>query len=204
VRYLGRAHDEHRPARLHDRAPLARGRLDRPDLAQRPLHARRQVAVDVVQVRDEARLVAVPGEQRRELPVVHRAVHGALADLEAVDVHDRQHGAALARVDVLGRVPRGRGRARLGLAVADDADGDELRAVHDGAEGDGERVAELAALVDRAGRLGVDVRGEAARAGEGGDERGEAAGGARVGGVERRERVFEPEAGEDAGPAVAW
>jgi hypothetical protein len=48
-------------------------------------------------------------------------------------------------------------------AVADDARDEEARVVVRGAEGVRERVAELAALVDRARRLGCDVAGDPAR-----------------------------------------
>ena len=56
----------------------------------------------------------------------------------------------------------GRQRAGLGLAVADDAGDDQVRVVEGRAVGVRQRVAELAALVDRAGRLGRDVAGDAA------------------------------------------
>src|SRR3954470_23593102 len=54
-------------------------------------------------------------------------------------------------------------RARLRLAVADDAAHEELRVVEGGAVGMRERVAELAPLVDRAGRLGRCVARDPAR-----------------------------------------
>ena len=57
-------------------------------------------------------------------------------------------------------------RARLGFAVADDADDEQVRVVERGAVGVDERVAELAALVDRSRRLGCHVARDAAREGE--------------------------------------
>ena len=54
----------------------------------------------------------------------------------------------------------------LGLAVADDARDDQVRVVERRAVGVREGVAELAALVDRAGRLGRDVARDAAREAE--------------------------------------
>ena len=48
-------------------------------------------------------------------------------------------------------------RAGLGLAVADDAADEQVRVVERRAVGVRQRVAQLAALVDRAGRLGRDV-----------------------------------------------
>jgi hypothetical protein len=51
----------------------------------------------------------------------------------------------------------------LRLAVADDAGDDEIRVVEHRAERMAQRVAELAALVDRARALGRGVAGDAAR-----------------------------------------
>ena len=57
-------------------------------------------------------------------------------------------------------------RPGLGLAVADDAADEQVGIVEGGSVGVGERVAELAALVDRPGRLRRDVAGDAAGEGE--------------------------------------
>ena len=67
-------------------------------------------------------------------------------------------------------MPGGGGGARLGLAVADDAGDDQVGVVHRRAEGGRQRVAQLAALVDRAGDAGIEVAGEAAGPGEALDE----------------------------------
>ena len=63
-------------------------------------------------------------------------------------------------------MPAGRQRAGLRLAVADDAHHDQVRVVERGAVRVRQRVAELAALVDRARRLRRDVAGHAAGEGE--------------------------------------
>ena len=63
-------------------------------------------------------------------------------------------------------MPARRERARLGLAVADDAGDEQVGVVEGGAEGVHERVAELAALVDRAGRLRRRVARDPAGEGE--------------------------------------
>ena len=54
-------------------------------------------------------------------------------------------------------MPAGRERSRLGLAVADDARDEQVGVVECRAERVRKRIAELAAFVDRAGRLGCDV-----------------------------------------------
>jgi hypothetical protein len=78
-------------------------------------------------------------------------------------VQDRQHRAVVAGFEELVRVPARRQRPGLGLAVADDAADEQVGVVERRAVGVRERVAELAALVDRARRLGRDVARDAAR-----------------------------------------
>lgn len=60
-------------------------------------------------------------------------------------------------------MPRGRERPGLRLAVADHASHDQARIVEGGAESVHQRVTQLAALMDRARRLGRDMAGDAAR-----------------------------------------
>src|SRR5581483_9302724 len=67
------------------------------------------------------------------------------------------------RVEELVRVPARRERARLRLAVADDAGDGQGRVVEGRAVGVRERVAELSTLVDRAGRLRCGVARDPAR-----------------------------------------
>ena len=68
-------------------------------------------------------------------------------------------------------MPARRERPGLGLAVADHAGDQEVGVVERRAKGVRERVAELAALVDRAGRLGRGVARDAAGEGELPEER---------------------------------
>jgi hypothetical protein len=107
--------------------------------------------------------VPVALEQRRQLAVGDARGNRRVGDLVTVQVQDREDGAVGARVEELVRVPGGGERAGLGLAVADDAADEQVGVVECGPVGMGERVAELAALVDRARRLGRDVRGDPAR-----------------------------------------
>ena len=81
-------------------------------------------------------------------------------------MQDRQDDTVGCRVHELVGLPRGRERTGLGLAVAHHGHGQQARVVHDGAVGVAERVAELAALVDGAGRLGRKVARDAAGIGE--------------------------------------
>ena len=164
---LRRAQDEHRPARtLADVAARAltagsRGSRRAPRRApRRNAGARRRAGRrDPL---DEQRAPAVALEQRPSSSLGDAGEHRRVRDLVAVQMQDRQNGAVGARVEELVRVPARRERAGLRLAVADDAGDHEVGVVERSAERVRERIAELAALVDRAGRLGRDVRRDAA------------------------------------------
>lgn len=51
-----------------------------------------EICIDVIQVLNNAHLVSITREEGDQLFVVHAAIDGALADLEAIDVEDRQDG----------------------------------------------------------------------------------------------------------------
>ena len=78
-------------------------------------------------------------------------------------MQDRQHGAVAHRVEELVRVPAGGERAGFRFAIAHDAGDEQVGIVERRAEGVGQRVAQLAAFVDRAGRLRRDVARECRR-----------------------------------------
>ena len=99
---------------------------------------------------DEVRRPAAAAQELLQLLVLDARQDGRVADLVAVEVQDRQHRAVGDRVEELVGMPRGGQRAGLRLAVADDAGDDQIGVVERGAEGVAERVAELAAFVDRA------------------------------------------------------
>ena len=107
--------------------------------------------------------MAVALEERDELVRRDAGEDGGVRDLVAVQLEDRQDGAVGRGVQELVRVPARRERPRLGLAVADHAADDQVRVVERGAIRVDQRVAQLAALVDRARGLGRDVAGDAAR-----------------------------------------
>ena len=114
----------------------------------------------------EVRLVAHALKELGELLVGHAGKDGGVGDLVTVEVQDRQNDTVGCRVHELVGLPRGRERTGLGLAVAHHGHGQQARVVHDGAVGVAERVAELAALVDGAGRLGRKVARDATGIGE--------------------------------------
>ena len=170
---LRRAEHDHRPARpprLGSR--LAGVRLDGRDLGERGVQRGGEALMDggrslaVEAARDEDGAVPVALEQRHELRLGNPREDGRVRDLVAVQMEDRQHRAVGLRVEELVRVPARRERPGLRLAVADDAGDEQLGVVERRAVRVGERVAELAALVDRARRLRRDVARDPAGEGE--------------------------------------
>ena len=161
---LGGTQHEHRPARALRLAALARGALDAPNLADRPVERRSHLLVHChgLIALDEARLPAAAAEEALDLPVAHAGEDGGVGDLEAVEVQNRQHRAVGDGVHELVSVPRGRKRSCLRLAVADHAGGDQIGIVRHRAKGVGEGVAQLAALVNGAGGLGRNMARDAA------------------------------------------
>jgi 1,4-alpha-glucan branching enzyme len=122
----------------------------------RAMHRHRIVAFD------EVRPVAAPFEQARQLVAADACKQRRVGDLVPVQVQDRQRGTVGRRIHELVRVPCGRQRTGLRLAVADHARGDQIRIVEHRAVRVRERVAQFAALVDRAGHLRRDVARNAA------------------------------------------
>ena len=203
---LRRAQDDHRPARplAWLAGPGARAGSPRSRRARRrarpPAPGAPSSGSSPV---DEARRVAVALEQRAQLVLGDAGQHRRVGDLVAVEVQDRQHGAVARRVEELVRVPARGQRPGLGLAVADDAADEQVRVVERGAVGVHERVAELAALVDRARRLGRDVARDAAGEGELAEQLAHALRVARDVRVDLGVGALEVRVGDEPGAAVA-
>src|SRR3712207_2281663 len=100
---------------------------------------------------DEVDRVAVSFQYGADLAVFGATKHGRVRDLVAVQVQDRQDRPVARGVEEAGTFPGALEGPRLRLAVADHSSDDEAGVVEGRAEGVGEDVAELAALVDRAG-----------------------------------------------------
>ena len=107
--------------------------------------------------------MAVSLQQLAQLRLGDSREHSRVGDLVAVEVQDREHRSVSRRVDELVGVPARGERTCLRLAVADNAEDREARVVEGRAVRVHERVAELAALVNRARRLGRVVARYAAR-----------------------------------------
>ena len=129
---------------LLDCVDLGDGFFDR--RRHQPVHRLRIVALD------EERRPPATEEELFQFLVLDAGEDRRVADLESVEVQDRQNRAVRDRIEEFVGLPGGRQRARFGLAVADDAGDDEARIVERGAEGVAQRISEFAALVDGAGR----------------------------------------------------
>ena len=201
---LRRPQHDHRPRRLQLRGARAGLALDPADQLPGLVERRGHPGVDAVVVtRDHERGPAESAVEREQLVVAHRPGDRRGADLVAVDVEDREDGTAGPRVEEAVAVP-GRGRRPgLGLAVADDARHEQVRVVHRRPERGRQRIAELAAFVDRARRTGRQVAREAARPRERADEPLDARRVARHVRIELLERPVEVVVGEVRRGAVA-
>ena len=161
---LRRSEHDHGPARPRGVVVLARVLLNRVNLADgffqgrrhQPMHDLRVVALD------EQRGPAATLEELLQFLVLDAGEDRRVADLEAVEMQDRQHRAVGDRIEKLVGLPGRRQRPGLGLAVADDAGDDQTGIVERRAEGVAEGIAEFAAFMDRAGRRGRDMARNAA------------------------------------------
>ena len=169
---FGRAHDDHRPGGALGKTVAPRVRLDAADvvndrlerLRHQLMHLRRIIALD------KMGRIAVAAHEVVKLVVGNPRQHGRIGDLVAVEVQDRQHGAVARRVQKLVGMPACRERPSLRFAVAHNRSDDEIGVVESRAKGVRKRIAEFAALVDGAGRLGRHMTRNSAGKGELGEE----------------------------------
>ena len=156
---LWRAHDDHRPDRAFRKSFLPRIGLDAPDLADHGFERGRHELVHHSRVIpfDEMRRVAVAAKERFELLMTDPRQDCRIGDFVAVEMQDRQHRAVARRIEELVGMPARRERPCLGFAIADDGGHNEIGIIEGCAIGVRKRVAELAALVDRAGRFRRDM-----------------------------------------------
>ena len=108
---------------------------------------------------DEVGRPPVAAEQLLQFLVLDAGQDGRVGNLVAVEMQDRQHRAVGGRIEKLVGMPRRGQRSGFRLAVADDAGDDEIGIVEHRPERMAERIAQLAALVDRARALRRGVAG---------------------------------------------
>ncbi len=202
---LGRSQHDHRPARPVGALGRPRLVLDRANLGDRLVEGGGHFLVHLFGVIafDEVGRVAVSPKQRLQFFVADAREDRGVGDLVAVQVEDRQHRAVADRVQELVRMP-GRGeRTGLGLSVAHDTGHDQLGIVERHAVGVRERIAELAALVDRARRFRSDVATDVAGEGKLLEELLQSLGVLALVGIDLRVRPFEVRRPQHAGRAMA-
>src|SRR5579862_2947906 len=112
---------------------------------------------------DEMNLVAVRGEKLADLGVGFARENSRTGDLVAIEMKDRQHRAITRRVEEVDTLPRAFERCGFRFTIANHACDDEIRIVECRAERMRERVAELAAFVDRSGNMRAGMTGNTSR-----------------------------------------
>jgi hypothetical protein len=107
------------------------------DLADGFFDRRRHLPVHLFRLfaLDEERCPAAASEEVFEFLVLDSGEDCRVADLEAVEVQDRQNRSVRDRIEEFVGLPGGRQGAGFGFAVADDAGDNEPRVVECGAKG---------------------------------------------------------------------
>ena len=161
---LGRAQNDHRPKRPLGLAIANSSCLDALDLLDDHIERGRHELMHFFRLvsLDEMRGVAVAAEEMIQFFMTDSRQHAGIGDLVAVKVKDRENHPVGKRVQKFVRVPARCQGPGLGLAVADDAGHDQIRVIEGRAVGVRHGVTQLPSLVDRAGRLGGDMAGDAA------------------------------------------
>jgi hypothetical protein len=152
---FGGSEDDHRPSRPVSLAGLTSRLLVVQDLLNAVLHGCGHGLVHGLEVvtGNDVGCPAIASHEREKLLFLDSRQDGRVVDLVAVEVQDGQHTAILDRVEKFVAVPAGSKRTGLTLSVSNDCQGDGLGVVKDGTESVGERVSELAALVDASHHL---------------------------------------------------
>ena len=205
---LGCAQHDHRPGGTGVERARRRIRLDLRDLVEHLIQGVRESSVDfegiltVEASGDEVRCVPVPAHQLQQLLFGDAGEHARIGDLVAVQVEDRQHHPVMLGIEELVRVPSGRQGPGLGFAVADDRSDQQVRIVECGPVGVGQRVAQLATLVDRPRGLRCHVAGDPPGEGELAEQRADAVLGARDRVVHLAVCAVQVGVGDHPGPSV--
>ncbi|OPZ67628.1 MAG: hypothetical protein BWY83_02559 [bacterium ADurb.Bin478] len=166
---FGGAHHDHGPGRpLRKLEVLLRFSFYLADLIEHLVQQAGHFLVHRFRVRtgDEMGFVPIAAEQLIQLPIAQTGQHRGIGDFIAVEVKDGQHHAIGDRVEKFIRMPAGGQGSRLRLAVAHHTAGDQIRIVEHRAKGMGQGVAQLSALVNRAGCFRRHMAGDASGKGE--------------------------------------
>src|SRR5271154_3932706 len=93
--------------------------------------------------------ITVTADQVSQFSAADAREHGRVGDLKSIEMKDGENRAIARRIEKLVRMPARGERARLRLAVADDAGHDQIGIIECRAIRMEERIAEFAALMDR-------------------------------------------------------
>ncbi len=207
---LGGAQHDHGPLRPRRTGPrhlrfFASMLLDLANLVDRGFQRRGHLLMHRLRLvaLHEVGLVPIAAQQFRQLFLADARQHGGAGDLVAVEVQDGQHRAVARRIQELVGVPTGSERAGLGFAIADHAAHQQVGIVERRAVGVHQRVAQLAAFVDGAGRFGRRVARDSAGKGELLEEPPHALGILRDVGIDLAVRPFQVSVGDHARAAVS-
>ncbi len=162
---LGRPENDHRPARPGGVVIPARVLLDAANVfdslvdrgGHQLMHGRGIVAFH------ETWFPTAAAKELLQFLMLDPREHSRIADLETIEVEDRQHGAVRDGVQKFVGLPRGRERACLRFAVAHHAGDDQTGIVERGPESVAERVTQFAAFVNRPRRGWRNVAGDSTR-----------------------------------------
>ncbi len=165
---LRRAHNQHGPCGPLGRAFFARGLLDRGDAVEDRIEDRRGLLMHSLRIVALQRewLIAVAAHQVFELRMRNAREHRRVGDLVSVQMQNRQHCAIRRGIEKFVRVPACGQRSGLGFAIAHHAGHNEVWIVEGRAIRVHQRVAQLAAFMNRSRRLRRDVAGNAVRPAE--------------------------------------
>src|SRR5580704_13335135 len=111
---------------------------------------------------DEIWLVTIALEEFPQLILRNAREKAGVGDLVTVQMQDRQYHTVAGGIQKFVSMPAGCQRAGLGFAVAHNASDDQVRIVKRCPVGVRECVAQFATFMNRAGRLGRDMTGNAA------------------------------------------
>ncbi len=202
---FGGSHHDHGPLRAVRVAVNSRVVLDGADLLDDGIQGRCHQLVHGIRVvaLHEIGLIAVAPEEAVKLLVADAGQYGGIGDFVAVQVQYRQDGAIVGRIEKLVAMPRSRQGAGFGLAVADHAADQHIRIVEGCPIGVRQGVAQLAPLMNGAGRLRCNVAGNAAGKRELAEQLLHALGVLRDIGIELAVGPFQIGAGDEAGAAVS-
>jgi hypothetical protein len=156
---------DHRPARAAAYLAAAGKDLNGADAVEHFIERARHLFVHLfgIAALDEEGIVTITRQKLPYFFIRHAAHNGRIGNLVAVEMKDRQNRAVIRRVEEFVRMPGGGKGTRLSFAIADDASGNEVGIVESCAIGMNQRIAELAAFMDRSRRFRCGVAGDAAR-----------------------------------------